>query len=90
MTTKEMLVAISEKTGFSQKDIKRVIDTMKEVVVDRVSAKDEVKICNGITFCGVEKPAHEARNPRTGETVSVPAKVQFKTKIGAAIKNAIN
>lgn len=90
MTTKELILSISQKTGFSQKDIKTVLDSMKDIVIDRVAAKDEVKIFTGVTFCGVERPEHTARNPQTGETIVVPAKVQFKTKVGESVKRIIN
>ena len=90
MTTKEMLVEISGKTGFSQKDIKTVIDAMGDVIIDCVKNCDEVKVMNGLTFCGVMKDAHEGRNPSTGDKIQIPAKVQFKTKVGLRIKNAIN
>lgn len=90
MTTKELLVAISGKTGFTQKDIKNVIETMVDVVCDNVKNCEEVKIANGITFCGIEKPEHTARNPQNGEPIIVPRKVQIKTKFGARVKNAIN
>lgn len=90
MTTKELIVSISEKTGFSQKDIKSVLDSMRDVIIDRVAAKDEVKLFTGVKFYGIEKPAHEARNPRTGEMIPIPSKVQFKAKISDAAKKLVN
>lgn len=90
MTNKEFIVAISKSTGFTQRDIKTVIESMRDVVIDRVKNCDEVKLMSGITVYGSEKAAHTGRNPQTGETVEVPAKVQLRVKVGAPVKKAIN
>lgn len=42
------------------------------------------------TFTVEDKPAHAARNPRTGETINVPAKKAPKFKISASLKDAVN
>ena len=42
------------------------------------------------TFTVEDKPAHAARNPRTGETINVPAKKAPKFKISASYKDKYN
>ena len=90
MTTKELYVAISQKTGFAQKDIKFVLDSLRDTIVDVAKAEDEVKLFPGLTMCGVKKEARIARNPATGESVNVPSKIQLRAKVGDAMKRAIN
>ena len=89
MTKNELIKAIAEKAEFTQKDVKKVIDTLQEIVFTTVK-NEEVKIIDGLTATAVFKEAREARSPLTGETVQVPAKFVPKMKIGKAFKDAVN
>lgn len=89
MNKTELIKAIAEKAGYTQKDVKTVMETLQEVVFDTIK-DEEVKLMDGVTLAAVYKEATTARNPMTGETVDVPAKYAPKCKFGAAIKNAIN
>ena len=37
-----------------------------------------------------KKPAKNGRNPRTGETVKIPARVAVKVKAGSKLKESLN
>lgn len=89
MTRAELVKEIAVKTGFTQKDVKQVMDVMEEVTLSTMR-NDEVKIMNGVTLTTVFKDAHTARNPRTGETIAVEGKHHPKCKFGAAVKAAVN
>ena len=79
MTKAEFIKAVAQKTEISQKDIRTVLDAEQEVLFENLK-EQEVKMFDGITFTSVYKEAHNARNPLTGETVSVPAKYAPKVK----------
>ena len=89
MTRAELVKEIATKTGFTQKDVKQVMDAMEEVTMATMR-NDEVKLMNGVTLYASFKDQHEARNPRTGETVTVEGKYSPKCKFGTAIRAAIN
>lgn len=75
MKKNEFVKAIAEKVdGMSQKDITAVIDAMSDVILDVIANNDSVKLGEVCTFKGVDRPARTAHNPRTGETIKVPAK----------------
>ena len=42
------------------------------------------------TFSVVERAAREGRNPRTGETIPIPASKSVKFRVGAGLKEAVN
>lgn len=90
MNRTEYVKAVAEATGRTQKDIKEVLEAMQEVAYAEMAKCEEVKIFDGTTLVGVQKEARTARNPLTGETVEVAAKVAPKAKFGTACKNAIN
>lgn len=88
MNKTELIRAIAEKTGNTQKDTKVFIDALQEVTFETLKS-DEVKLMDGVTLYSVYKEAHEARNPQTGETVMVDGKYLPKVKLGKAIKDAV-
>ena len=89
MNKTELVKAIAEKAGYTQKDVKVVMETLQDVIYNTIKT-EEVKLADGITLSATYKEATTARNPKTGETIEVPAKYAPKCKFGVAIKNAIN
>ena len=76
---KEIARVMAEKTGNTIKAMESVIDTFWEVVKEKVKT-DKVQLA-GISFETVETKAREGRNPKTGETISIPAKTKIKVKL---------
>ena len=89
MNKTELIKAVAEKAGYTQKDVKAVMETLQDVVFTTIKG-EEVKLMDGVTLTAVYKEATTARNPMDGSTVQVPAKYAPKCKFGAAIKKAIN
>ena len=55
-----------------------------------VAKDDKIALTGFLTFQRVSKAATTARNPRTGETVKVPAKKAPKVTVGATFKKVVN
>lgn len=89
MNKTELVKVLADKTGFTQKDVKTVMETLQDVVYSTIK-DEEVKLMDGITLTSVYKEATTARNPMTGATVKVAAKYAPKCKFGKAIKDAVN
>lgn len=76
MKKTEFIELVANKAGVTKKDATNMLAAFDEVMLEEVFAKeDSVKLGIG-TFSGYTKKtnARKARNPRTGETVEVPAK----------------
>lgn len=86
----EFVKLIAGATGYTQKDVKAVLDAAQTVAYDVMAKEDEVKIFNGLTLVGVHKDATTARNPMTGDAVDVPSKTAPKAKFGKFVKDYIN
>ena len=82
--------AIAEKTGFTQKDVKAVMEAAQEIAYAEMAKEEEVVIFDGLKLIGVRKPACVKRNPLTGQDVNVPEKVAPKAKFGKTAKDTIN
>ena len=90
MNRADYVKAIATATGFTQKDVKAVLDAAQVVAYETMAKEEEVKMFDGLTLVGVKKAACVKRNPLTGADVQVPEKIAPKAKFGKAIKNAIN
>ena len=90
MNKTEFIKAIATATGFTQKDVKTVLESAQTVVYAEMAKEEEVKVFDGLTLVGVGKPACVKRNPKTGEDVQVPAKIAPKAKFGAVAKRIVN
>jgi len=90
MNKGELVSAIAEKAGLSKGQATEALDAAIEAITGALKSGDEVKIVGFGTFTVAERAAGEARNPRTGEKVAVPASKTPKFKAGAGLKDAVN
>ena len=86
----ELITRIANVSNLTKKDTENFVKTFVEVVTDALADGDKVKISDLGTFEVRERSARTARNPRTGETVEVPASKAPAFKPGKTLKNAVN
>ena len=90
-TTKADLVnAISEKTGMTKSETESVVDAFFESVIDSLKAGKRIEIRGFGSFNIRHKNLRDARNPRTGEKVTVDAKNVPAFKISKEFKHAVS
>ena len=70
---------MAEKWEMPKKQAGEIVESMWEMIIATIKKGDEVVFTHG-KFILKKKPAREGRNPITGATVKIPAKVvpQFK------------
>ena len=89
MNKTELIAAVAEKTGLTKKDAERVINATFEAVTASLVKGDKVAVSG---FGGFEVKAREARvgrNPRTKETIQIPATRLPAFKAAKALKDAV-
>ena len=86
MTKLEFIKKFAEKAGLTQKDAKEVTAALFAVIFEGMKDEDGVTPIPGVKFMTRHKEAGHARNPRTGEAITVPAKDVPKVKFGVAVK----
>lgn len=94
-STKDLIKEIAKRATtdehkVTQEEAKKEFDRVIGCISDAIVDGDGVRLMGLGSFTVEEKPAHKARNPRTGETVHVPAKKVPKFKISASLKDAVN
>jgi len=91
MTKAELVDKISEKKpGLTRKQVEVVVNTVLDGVKDALSRDDKVEIRGFGSFRVRNRRAKEGRNPKTGETVSVPPKKVPFFKAGKEMREMVD
>lgn len=67
----------------------KIVETIISAITDTLKKGEEVSIAGLGIFSTKKRAAREARNPRTGEKISVPAMRVPKFRAAKALKDAV-
>jgi len=85
MNKTELINAISEKAGLSKADSKKALDAFIETVSEELKSGGKIALVGFGTYSVTEKAARKGINPRTKETIDIPAKKVVKFKAGSEL-----
>ncbi len=89
MTKAELIEKIAAKAKISKKAANTALNTFVDSVTAALKRGDRVALVGFGTFSVAKRKARTARNPRTGETINVPARKAPKFKPGRELKKAV-
>lgn len=90
MTKQNLVSYIAEEAGLTKADATRALDAFMNGVVKGLKSEGKVTLTGFCTFAKQHKEARKGRNPRTGETVTIPARNAVSIKAGSKLKDALN
>ncbi|WP_186389302.1 MULTISPECIES: HU family DNA-binding protein [unclassified Stappia] len=90
MNKNDLIAAVAEKTGLTKAQAGEAVDAALDAITGTLKSGDEVRIIGFGNFSVSERAASEGRNPRTGETIQIPASKTPKFKAGKGLKDAVN
>ncbi len=90
MTKTDLINFIAEETGLTKADAARALDATMNGIIEGLKDSGKVTLTGFCTFSSKNKEAKEGRNPRTGEKVTIPARVAVTIKAGTKLKEALN
>ena len=90
LSKKELIAAVADATGESQKKVTRVVDEVLNQVEKTLKKGERVDIFGFGNFSVVQKAERAGRNPSTGAPMVFPAKRVVKFSPATALKNALN
>ncbi len=90
MTKAELVTAIAEKTGLTKKDSEKALAAFVDSVTESLANGESIQLVGFGTFEVRERAAREGRNPRTKETITIPATKVPAFKAGRALKDAVS
>jgi integration host factor subunit beta len=90
MTKAQLVARVAAKTGLNKRESAAVVTWLLRCIVEALQAGDKVELRGFGSFrCRFRAP-RRGRNPRTAETVDVPAKRVPSFKTGKAIHERLN
>lgn len=90
MSKQDLVCFVAEETGLTKADATRALDAMMKGITTGLKKEGKVTLTGFATFAAKAKPAKTGRNPRTGETVKIPARTAVVVKAGSKLKEALN
>lgn len=81
--------AVHAAIGGTKVQAEKAVDVMIDSIVSTLKKGDEVSIAGLGIFSVKSRAARQARNPRTGETLQVPAMKVPKFRAAKALKDAV-
>ena len=90
MNKLEFIRKLAEKTGFTQKDTERFFNAHNETIMQTLSDGEKIQVIGFGSYEVHDRKAREGRDPRTGATVSIPAKRVPVFKPGKLFKEAVD
>ena len=89
MNRAQLVEAIAKEAGTSKKDTEAMLKAYINVVTKTVKKGDKVQLVGFGTFEQRKRAARKGKNPKTGETIKIPAAKVPAFKAGAAFKEAV-
>ena len=74
MTKQQLIEAVSAKTERGKSEVEAVVDSILGSITQALSSNERVDLRGFGSFSVKEKKERQGRNPRTGETITIPAK----------------
>ena len=90
MNKNDLVASVADSAGLSKADSAKAVDAVFDSITSSLIGGDEVRLVGFGTFSVANRAASEGRNPRTGETIKIPASKQPKFKAGKGLKDAVN
>ena len=89
MNKAELIAAVAEKTGMSKKDTEVVIAATLNTITEALAEEEKVQLVGFGSFEVKKRAARTGRNPKTKETIEIPASKAPVFKAGKALKDTV-
>jgi DNA-binding protein HU-beta len=89
MNKADIINKVHEVLGTTKADAERAVETVFGSIVDTMKDGEQVSVAGFGIFEAKMRAAREARNPRTGESVPVPAMRVPKFRAAKGLKDSV-
>lgn len=89
MTKGELIATIATKSGLKNTEATKALEATLNSIIQAVAKEDDVRLAGFGTFTLSKREARKGRNPRTGDTLNIPATRAPRFKPGKQFKEAV-
>ena len=90
MKKTELIAAVAEQTGLSKKDAEKALNATIDTIIKAVAEGDKIQLTGFGTFEQRQRNARTGVDPRTGNSIDIPASKVPAFKAGKAFKDTVN
>ena len=88
---KDILInQVAKDTNVSKSDATKSVNSIFTLITNSLKSGNHVRLVGFGTFLVVNRAATTGRNPRTGQSIQIPAKKVPKFREGKAFKESVN
>ncbi len=88
MNKAQLVEAIAAQTA-TKKQAQEIVDTIWESIKNSLKKREDVAISGFGTFRVKQTKARQGRNPKTGETIQIPAKKKIAFRASKDLKSIL-
>lgn len=89
MNKTELIAAVAEKADLSKKDAEAAITAMVDAITEALVQEEKVQLVGFGSFEVKTRAERVGRNPKTKESIQIPASKAPVFKAGKALKDAV-
>eukprot|EP01107_Rhizomastix_libera_P005260 TRINITY_DN18545_c0_g1_i1.p1 TRINITY_DN18545_c0_g1~~TRINITY_DN18545_c0_g1_i1.p1 ORF type:complete len:106 (-),score=4.15 TRINITY_DN18545_c0_g1_i1:27-344(-) len=90
MNKTDLINAVAGETGMSKVDTEKAIKATIDSISKELAVGGSITLVGFGTFTIMERKARMGKNPRTGESIKIPAKKVAKFKPGKALSEMVS
>ena len=90
MNKTDLVNAVASKAEISKKDAEAAVSAVVSSISEALADGEKVQLVGFGTFEVRDRAAKQGRNPRTGESITIPASKLPAFKAGSALKEAVS
>lgn len=90
MKKTELIAAVAEQSGLSKKDAEKALNATIDTIIKAVADGDKIQLTGFGTFEQRQRNARTGCDPRTGNTIEIPASKVPAFKAGKGFKDIVN
>lgn len=89
MNKTELVSAVTKESNVKKRDVEAVIEALTNTIMSEVAKGEKVQITGFGSFERKERSARTVKNPRTQESIDVPASKAPSFSAGTAFKEKV-
>ena len=89
MTKADLIVKIADGSGITKAAAEKALNSFVAAVSEAIANGDKITLVGFGTFDVATRSQREGRNPRTGETITIPSSKVVRFKAGNKLKETI-
>ena len=90
MKKRDIVERVAGEAGITKQAVEAAVGGVFASIAEALARGEDVAVAGFGRFARTERPAHEGRNPRTGERIAIGPSSGVSFKAGKVLKEALN